>query len=89
MIFGVAARHGWMNVAETLGWWNCDETMGLMEPQAVLSWQGWVEGDGPSSSKKCQQDKLRCEQYIRNFHKTTLLFANKKGIDWLIDWLIN
>ncbi len=22
----------------------------------------WVEGDGPSSSKKCQLDKLRCEQ---------------------------
>ncbi len=44
------------------GWWNCDEVMGLMEPQAVLSWQGWVEGDGPSCSKKCLLDKLRCEQ---------------------------
>ncbi len=44
------------------GWWNCDETMGFMEPQAVLSGQGWVEGDGPSSSKKCLFDKLRCEQ---------------------------
>ncbi len=36
--------------------------MGLLEPQAVLSWQGWVEGDGPSSSKKYLLDKLRCEQ---------------------------
>ncbi len=44
------------------GWWNCDETMGLMETQAVLSWQGWVEGDGLLSSKKCLLDKLRCEQ---------------------------
>ncbi len=42
------------------GWWDCDEVMGLLEPQAVLSWQGWV--DGPSSSKKCLLDKLRCEQ---------------------------
>ncbi len=36
--------------------------MGLMEPQAVLSRQGWVEGDGPSSSKKCLLDMLRREQ---------------------------
>ncbi len=36
--------------------------MGSMEPQAVLSWQGRVEGDGPSSSKKCLLDMLRCEQ---------------------------
>ncbi len=36
--------------------------MGLMEPQAVLSWQGCVEGDGPSSSKKCLLDMLRCER---------------------------
>ncbi len=43
-------------------WWNWDETMGLLEPQAVLSWHGWVEGDGPSSSKKCLLDKLRCKQ---------------------------
>ncbi len=44
------------------GWWNCDETMGLMDPQAVLSWQGWAEGNGPSFSKKCMLDELRCEQ---------------------------
>ncbi len=32
------------------GRFNCDEVMGSMEPQPVLSWQGRVEGDGPSSS---------------------------------------
>ncbi len=36
--------------------------MGLLEPQAVMSWRGSVEGDGPSSSKKCLLDKLRCKQ---------------------------
>ncbi len=36
--------------------------MGLMEPQAVLSRQGWDEGDGPSSSKKCLLDMLRWDQ---------------------------
>ncbi len=41
-------------------WWND----GFLEPQAVLSWQGWVEGDDLSSSKKCLLDKLRCEQLL-------------------------
>ncbi len=45
-----------------IGRWNCDETMGLLKPQAALSQLGWVEGDGPSSSKKCLLDMLRCEQ---------------------------
>ncbi len=30
-----------------------------MEPQAVLFWQVSVEGDGPSSSKKCLLDTLK------------------------------
>ncbi len=42
-----------------IGRWNCDETMGLLEQQAVL--QGWVKGDGPSCSKECLLDMLRCE----------------------------
>ncbi len=36
--------------------------MGLMESQAVLFSK--VEGDGPSSSKKCLLGKLRCEQLL-------------------------
>ncbi len=39
-------------------WWND----GFVKPQAVLSQLGWVEGDVPSSSKKCLLDMLRCEQ---------------------------
>ncbi len=44
------------------GWRNCDGVMGLLEPQAILSRQSWIEGDGHSYSKKCLLDMLRCEQ---------------------------
>ncbi len=41
--------------------------MGFREPQAFLSKLGWVEGDGPSSSKKCllDWDASRYRQIIR------------------------
>ncbi len=38
--------------------------MDLLKSQAVMSCRGCVEGDGPSSSKKCLLDKLRCEQLL-------------------------
>ncbi len=64
--------------------------MGLLKPQAVLAWQGWVEGDGPSSSKKCGNTLFRYStldilQTVSNFAATYQLAV----ITVLVDCLLN
>jgi len=50
----------WMtNLAE---WRSCGVVLGWVGPQATMSSQGLVEGDGPSSSQKCLSGRLRCKQ---------------------------
>jgi len=48
-----------MNLAE---WRSCGVVLSWSGPQAALSSQYLVEGDAPSSSKKCLSCRLRCEQ---------------------------
>jgi len=44
-------------------WRSCD-VLGWPGPQVALSSQDLVEGGGPSSSQRCQSDRLRYEQLL-------------------------